>query len=625
MSVPPRGSVPPEIPNYDSMPPDTSGTDIENALAPVRETEEEYLETDLDAEHHTRSSFSIGTLLGKGVHWGFTTCWRIIATIVSLFASITGAIARAARFVVNILLAPLRLLFRIDSAAVSQIGKYALVALGLYLSWAVLQSGLFTIERTPVRSYPSPYLPPDVPPVDISELSERLLRLESALGALSMASERSRTYIEGDAKHQAELAGRIGALESHVQKDGSKAKDLETKLKTSTKQGLDAVKQEMQTLRAQIQAQQEREVRHTGSHSDEEARAKLRALEERVGTVEGGVKEALELGKSSGAVGAGGAAVVSGSMAAWWNKLASGKSTGMTIKSSDGQDVTGLIRHLVDSAVLTSSKDMLARPDYAMYSGGASVIPSLTSDTFEVVPDTFVGKMIGTITGLGQAIGRPPVTALNHELHTGYCWPFAGMKGQLGVMLAVPTVISDVTIDHAPVEVALDLRSAPRHMQLWGLLEGKDNIEKYMEWQKQRQARREEARAQAQAAGQPLVDLTHDDDEERYPYPDTLPKSPPYVPLADFVYNIHAPNYIQTFPIREEIKELGLDFGVVVLMVDNNWGKEEFTCLYRMRIHGERLGGIPEPLGEEWASGAKALEVAPFFGNHESMTVEDSV
>ena len=41
--------------------------------------------------------------------------------------------------------------------------------------------------------------------------------------------------------------------------------------------------------------------------------------------------------------------------------------------------------------------------------------------------------------------------------------------------------------------------------------------------------------------------------------------------------------------------------GIVVLVVKSNWGMDEYTCLYRMRVHGERMGEIPPPLPEEYA------------------------
>ena len=69
----------------------------------------------------------------------------------------------------------------------------------------------------------------------------------------------------------------------------------------------------------------------------------------------------------------------------------------------------------------------------------------------------------------------------------------------------------------------------------------------------------------------------------------------PYIRLASFTYDIHAPKHVQTFPIREEVAGLGVDFGVVVLRVKSNWGRDEFTCLYRFRVHGQRLVPVPEP------------------------------
>jgi SUN domain-containing protein 1/2 len=310
---------------------------------------------------------------------------------------------------------------------------------------------------------------------------------------------------------------------------------------------------------------------------------KLKALEERVGSVEGGVKEALELGQRAGKdnVGTG---------SGWWNMLSSGASKVLTIKSSDGQDVTALIGHLVDSAVSKINKDTLARPDFALHSGGAMIIPSLTSPTFEIRPQSLRGHLVGLLTGNGYAIGRPPITALHHELHNGHCWPFAGSEGQLGVSLAAPVHISDVTIDHVAQDVAFDMRTAPRDMELWGMVEGKDNIAKVTSWQEDRMRRRKELEFKGEDIPDELKEV---------PYPRTLPKHPSYIRLARFSYDIHTPDNIQTFLIDEEIRNLDVDFGIVVLRTLSNWGRSELTCLYRMRIHGQRFGEIPLPYQEE--------------------------
>ena len=466
--------------------------------------------------------------------------------------------------------------------------KYAVVGATVWLAWYALHSGLLDLRTLPFPRGPSlPYHPPDIPAADLTALSTRLQTLEKAFASLSLDTERSRAYIEGDSKHRADVAGRLGSLESHIQKESSRAQDAEGKFRAVASDNINAVKKEMSQLSSQLQALRDAEARRPSVSSDEEARAKLKALEERVGSVEGGVKDALEIGKNAAKAGA-----ISGSVAQWWNGLATGKTKGVIIKSSDGQDVTSLINQLVDNAVTRASKDTLARVDFALHSGGARVIPSLTSDTLEVRPSGLRNQIMGLVAGgNGYAIGRPPVTALHHETHTGHCWPFGGTQGQLAVALAAPVYITDVTVDHIAKEVAMDMRSAPRQMELWGLVEGNDNVDKVHNWREQRTAQRQVL----QDADQPVPPNLADD----VAYPRSLPKYPEYIRVANFTYDIHSPQHIQTFPVRDEIRELGIDFGVVVLLVKSNWGKDEFTCLYRLRVHGERVGEVPLPYPEE--------------------------
>jgi SUN domain-containing protein 1/2 len=314
-------------------------------------------------------------------------------------------------------------------------------------------------------------------------------------------------------------------------------------------------------------------------------------LEERVGTVERGVKDALDLGKKTSTP------TAPGPTFTWWNKLLTSSNPKIQIKSSDGQDITDLIHHLVDSAVSTISQDILAKPDFALHSGGARIIPSLTSPTFEIRPQGLGSQMVALVTGNGYAIGRPPITALHHEMQNGHCWPFAGGEGQLGVALASPIILEEVTIDHVAKSIAFDMRSAPRQMEVWGLVEGEDNIARVRTWKEDLAARKE---AKQPALGGDDSSATYDEDGSdgsysEVDYPKTLPKHPEYIRLANFTYNIHSPNNVQTFPVMPEIRELGIDFGIVVLRVLNNWGRDDFTCLYRFRVHGQRIGEIPAP------------------------------
>nr|GAT60673.1 predicted protein [Mycena chlorophos] len=252
---------------------------------------------------------------------------------------------------------------------------------------------------------------------------------------------------------------------------------------------------------------------------------------------------------------------------------------------SDGQDVTHVIADLVSKAVGLSGRDM--RTDFAMHSSGAFVVPSLTTATYEVRPLTLTSKVLGYVTGNGYQIGAPPVVALHHDIHDGRCWPFAGSQGQLGVVLAAPVYIDDITIDHVSAETAINMRtSAPRDMEVWALVEGKDNLAKLKAWR--------DAKAQKAADGE--------DVEEEPKRPNSVPKKTSaweYIRIATFRYDILSPNNIQTFPVDPEIKALGIDFGVTILRVRNNWGMGAFTCLYRYRVHGQKVNVPANPYPPE--------------------------
>ena len=55
-----------------------------------------------------------------------------------------------------------------------------------------------------------------------------------------------------------------------------------------------------------------------------------------------------------------------------------------------------------------------------------------------------------------------------------------------------------------------------------------------------------------------------------------------------------APNAVQTFPVDEDVHASGMDFGIVVLRVLSNWG-QQFTCLYRFRVHGRMIEELDYP------------------------------
>jgi SUN domain-containing protein 1/2 len=516
--------------------------------------------SELPRPPYSRRAFSVGGFLG-----------RIVNLVIRLFVDLFIYVLRILSAIMNIVGQGLGGAFEALFSKPTRWIRHSNPA--SVLKWLIVGAVLYSVslglKRTSIIDYmpslPSRttrYQPPEAPAANIAELSERLQALENALASLSVDTEQSRARIDSQARGNSDVFGRLGVLESRLQKEGVRATEDRNVDRITTSQGLQAVRHEVDALRSVVAAVQESERAAKGDPtSDEEARAKLSALEERVGNFEGGLREALELSRSSVKTGSG--TVTS---AAWWNKITSSGKKALNIKASDGQDVTELIGHLVDTAMSRHSKDTIAKADFGLHSGGAVVIPSLTSDTHEIRPQGVRQHVIGYLTGHGYALGRPPITALHHETHIGHCWPFKGEQGQLGVTLSRIIRVEEITIDHVARDIAWDMSSAPRKMEVWGLVEGASNFAKVAAWDAARTNAGEEVPMQ----------------------PRSLPQSARYVRIAQFEYDVDAPSAVQTFPVDDEVRNAALDFGIVVLRVLSNWG-QEFTCLYRFRVHGQMI------------------------------------
>ncbi|KAF9267821.1 hypothetical protein L218DRAFT_970674 [Marasmius fiardii PR-910] len=589
------GSVPRLFPD--------SSLDVDQRLTHIpEEQDEEAGYTDLqspesshDFSHgpsgdYSEASFSqpqdnIGGKLGKLVF----NLWMFIMSCISIFFHIIGKVIG---MVVDILLVrPVKFVSRINLA---QVKPYVVLAVVIVLVGYLSQRSLLDPLTPWTRGGKINYAPPDIPAADIAELNKRLQSIESALSGIIYETEQSKIRSENGDRSRLELVSRLGNLEGLVKKDmGGRMSDMEravaagqSQRESEGKRVITEMRREMETLKEIVDVLQHRPPPpssrgETIVGNDEEARVKLKALEERVGSVEGGVKEAIEHGKN---------AVKSDSNSAWWNKIPTGKK--MTIKSSDGQDVTSLIGNLVENAVISfSNKDVLSRADFALHSAGARIVPRLTSPTYELRAPSKTWQLLGFLgSGNGIAIGRPPVTALHHEVHNGYCWPFAGTEGNLGVNLVQPTLIDAISIDHVAREVATDVRSAPRHMEVWGMIDGKDNFEKVQQIVAERERRRQEAAERGEQATEDVG----------FGVPGWMSRREEglFVRIAEFAYDVLSEKTVQTFPVYDDVRQSHLDFGTVVLRIKDNWGQEGFTCVYRFRVHGELLVQPPPLLAE---------------------------
>ncbi len=206
------------------------------------------------------------------------------------------------------------------------------------------------------------------------------------------------------------------------------------------------------------------------------------------------------------------------------------------------------ISSFVQNAIYSALRDPVGRRDFALAAEGARIAPKLTT-SFPDTPES-----------------RPPANILDEDLRSGSCWSIPDDHAQVSVKLRKFIYPTHVTIDHVPREIAANIQEAPRHMVLWGVVDGQGNYQ-----------RREDAFRSLQQSSLHL-----------------LGEGPPiraggtFVPLAAFEYDINAPFHVQTFPVDPAVIASRMYFGIMVLEIKENWGAES-TRIYRVRVHGDEV------------------------------------
>ncbi|XP_069347283.1 SUN domain-containing protein 2 isoform X2 [Eulemur rufifrons] len=205
-------------------------------------------------------------------------------------------------------------------------------------------------------------------------------------------------------------------------------------------------------------------------------------------------------------------------------------SLGLTLQKEGVIGVTEeQVHRIVKQALQRYSEDRIGMVDYALESGGASVISTRCSETYE------------TKTALLSLFGIPlwyhsqsPRVILQPDVHPGNCWAFQGPQGFAVVRLSARIHPTAVTLEHVPKALSPNstISSAPKDFAIFGFDED------------------------LQQEGTLLGKFTYDQDGEP----------------------------IQTFHFKAP--EMAT-YQVVELRILTNWGHPEYTCIYRFRVHGE--------------------------------------
>ncbi|XP_012493600.1 PREDICTED: SUN domain-containing protein 2 isoform X2 [Propithecus coquereli] len=204
-------------------------------------------------------------------------------------------------------------------------------------------------------------------------------------------------------------------------------------------------------------------------------------------------------------------------------------SLGLTLQKEGVIGVTEEVHRIVKQALQRYSEDRIGMVDYALESGGASVISTRCSETYE------------TKTALLSLFGIPlwyhsqsPRVILQPDVHPGNCWAFQGPQGFAVVRLSARIRPTAVTLEHVPKALSPNstISSAPKDFAIFGFDED------------------------LQQEGTLLGKFTYDQDGE---------------PIQTF--HFQAPQMAT--------------YQVVELRILTNWGHPEYTCIYRFRVHGE--------------------------------------
>ncbi|KAK5616215.1 hypothetical protein CRENBAI_015689 [Crenichthys baileyi] len=187
------------------------------------------------------------------------------------------------------------------------------------------------------------------------------------------------------------------------------------------------------------------------------------------------------------------------------------------------------VKLIVHNALKLYSQDRTGQVDYALESGGGSILSTRCSETYE------------TKTALMSLFGLPlwyfsqsPRVVIQPDVYPGNCWAFKGSQGYLVIRLSLRILPTSFCLEHIPKALSPtgNITSAPRNFTVFGL------DDEYQE------------------EGTLLGHYTYEEDGES----------------------------LQIFPVKEKNDKA---FQIIEVRVLSNWGHPEYTCLYRFRVHGE--------------------------------------
>ncbi|KAL0103603.1 hypothetical protein PUN28_017704 [Cardiocondyla obscurior] len=186
------------------------------------------------------------------------------------------------------------------------------------------------------------------------------------------------------------------------------------------------------------------------------------------------------------------------------------------------------VRNMVKNELQKYDADKTGRTDYALESSGGAILSTRDTETY------VTGAPALSLFGIPLCHQQnTPRVMIQTGVLPGECWAFKGSSGSVAIRLLGHVHVSGVSLEHISslISPTGDTATAPKDFSIWG-----------------------------------LTDL---DDEKPFLF-------------GNFVYdNTGSP--LQYFEVQNRVKEA---YKIIELKVHSNSGDPEYTCIYRIRVHG---------------------------------------
>ena len=207
--------------------------------------------------------------------------------------------------------------------------------------------------------------------------------------------------------------------------------------------------------------------------------------------------------------------------------------------------------------------------DYASHAGGGFIDPERTSETYEKhPPNTFV-NWAHWMLGTPSRIPKPGRVISSVARKPGNCWPFAGKTGNLGVILREPVYVTGMTLEHMEWERCSVRDAAPKFVTFWARIMEPEKYYKKAVLEASKALGERPGLVQAAKVSKPMYD---------------------YVKVGKFEYEFtESSPPDQTFWIPMDMRRLNITSDKVLMHFYDNHGNPNYTCIYRVKVHGEPL------------------------------------